>query len=343
MSMQQFRRSLATTTAHSACAALLLHAHALASPPVLDAGPLPGDSALSPATNTQSDHTVSRGGDQVLVVWSDQIARSSGSQSIQSDGDIFGIRLNTDGTPIDTVPFLIAGGRGLQSRPTVAWNGEAWMVLFTSQEPSAGFYEDRLRAVRISAQGTVLDATPITLPPSSFAPNSIGLQLAGLNGQWLITRCVYHDDGYGTYLAGQRIAANGTLLDPAPIMLMDWIYGATRTIASNGEYLVAGPDWNSSSTVKARRISAAAQPLAPAFTIPSLNIAGNGTEYFVTWVPDFVNLVGSRMTNTGTLLNPAGTLLAPNFGQYNAATLTHDGSQWWLQWGAADTLHTVPG
>lgn len=310
-------------------------------PPVTDLGLLPGDSGIVPATNAQQEHTVAKGGAQYLVVWSDYRGRSAGGQSVQGDGDILGIRLDTDGAPIDAAPFLIAGGMGLQQRPTVAWNGQTWLVVYTSQDPVGGYYDNRLRGVRVSAHGVVLDATPILFPVPQYSAGPIGLQVAGQGGQWLVTRCVYHDDGYGTYLAGQRIADNGQFLDASPSMLLDWVYGQTKTVVANGEYLVAGPDWSNASTIKARRIGLNGLPLGAAFNVPSLTIASSGTEYYVAWVADYVNLVGSRMTATGTLLTPAGTLIVPGFSQYTHATLAHDGLQWWLEWGAADQLRTV--
>ena len=310
-------------------------------PPMAELGFLPGDSVIAPAVNTQQEQSVARGGDQCLVAWSDYRGRSAGSQSIQSDGDIFGIRLDLSGQPVDEAPFLIAGGMGLQQRPLVAWNGQNWLVVYTSQDPVGGYFDHQMRAVRVSPAGTVLDATPILFPPTQFTPNTIGLQVAGQGGQWLITRCIYHDDGYGTYLAGQRIDGNGQLVDQTPIVLIDWIYGQTTLLAANGEYLAGGPDWNTSWNGKARRIGLNAQPIGNAFSVPSLSIATNGNEYYVVWVADYVNIVGSRMTNTGTLLTPAGTMIVPNFAQYTHSALAHDGTNWWLEWGVSDILHTV--
>jgi len=309
--------------------------------PVTERGLLPGDLALGAAVQTQQEHSVARGGDRYLAAWTDLRGQAAGGGTNQSGGDVFGIRLNAQGQPIETMPFLIAGGMGLQQRPLVAWNGQAWLVVYISQDPVGGYYEDRMRAVRVSAQGEVLDATPIVFPPTQFTPNTIGLQVAGQNGQWLITRCIYHDDGYGTKLVGQRIGADGTLLDASPQLLLDWVYGGTKLLAADGEYLVAGPDWNSASDVKARRVGLDAQPIGASFGVPSLNLATNGSEYYVTWIADYVNLVGSRMTSTGTLLTPAGTPIVANFTQYHQATLAHDGTQWWLEWGASDQLHTV--
>jgi hypothetical protein len=315
---------------------------AIAQPiPVWERGLLPGDLAVTDATHSQQDHSVAKGGEQYLVAWSDYRGQSVGGGTNQSAGDVFGIRLDAQGNPIEPAPFLIAGGMGNQRLPQVAWNGSDWLVLFISQDPVGGYYGDEMRAVRVSPQGQILDATPLSFPPTLFTPNTVGLQLAGQSGQWLVTRCIYHDTGYGTYLAGQRIDGNGQLLDTTPIMLMDWVYGSTETVVADGEYLVAGPDWTNGSTIKARRVGLDGQPFGASFTVPSLSIAGNGTEYYVTWIANYVNLVGSRMTLGGALLTPNGTPILVNFSQYSQSTLTHDGTNWWLEWGASDQLHTV--
>jgi len=309
--------------------------------PITDAGLLHGDASIGIAANAQHQQSIARGGDQYLAVWSDMRSGSVTGDSGQSDSDIFGVRLDADGNPIDAVPFVINAAMGVQQRPMVAWNGEAWLVLFISQDPVAGFFEDRLRAVRVSAQGQVLDAVPIVFPATQFPPATLGLQVGGLNGQWLVTRCVYHNDGFGTFLAGHRVSASGQLLDPSPVMLSDWVYGPTKILVANGEYLVAGPDWNDSATIKARRVSAAGQPLGAAFNIPSLNITSSGGEYYTTWISGFVNIVGSRMTLTGTLLNPLGTPISsdPAIGFYSTH-LTHDGVNWWAAIGAASSFRT---
>jgi hypothetical protein len=321
---------------------LLSTTAALAQPlPVTERGLLPGDVTMGPAVNTQQEHSIAKGGDQYLVAWTDLRGQAAGGGAGQSGADIFGIRLDAQGHPIEAMPFLIAGGMGLQQRPLVAWNGQAWLVVYISQDRVGGYYEDRMRAVRVSAQGQILDATPIAFPPTQFIPDTIGLQVAGQSGQWLITRCIYHDDSYGTKLVGQRLDGSGTLLDTTPRLLLDWVYGGTRLLAANGEYLVAGPDWNDSATTKACRIGLDAQPIGASFTVPSLNLATDGSEYYVSWIADYVNLVGSRMTSTGTLLTPTGTTIVAGFSQYNQSTLAHDGTRWWLEWGASDQLHTV--
>lgn len=325
-----------------ACASLAPPNTALAQPvPVADLGLLPGDTSVAPATNSQQDHAVARGGDQTLVVWSDYRSQNVGNATNESAGDIFAVRLDASGAPIDAVPVVVSAAMGVQRYPKVAWNGSDWLVIFESQDPVGGYFDTQIRAVRVSAQGEVLDPTPILLPPAQFNTSTIGLSIAGQNGQWLVTRCAYHDDGYGTFLAGQRIGASGQILDAQPLMLLDWIYGGLTVLAANGEYLVAGPTWNNSNDILAQRVGTNGQPIGAPFPVPSLNIATNGAEHYVTWIVNFGTLLGSRMTREGVLLTPAGTVVVPEFGQYTHSTLAHDGVNWWLEWGVSDILRTV--
>jgi hypothetical protein len=143
-------------------------------------------------------------------------------------------------------------------------------------------------------------------------------------------------------LAGQRISSSWQIIDATPLMLNDWIYGNTRLLACAGEYLIVGPTWNDSAVVKARRVSQTLQPIGAAFTVPGGTIAGDGSEYFLTWVQDFTDLVGSRMTSTGTLLNPGGTLLFtdPSLAYYENSVI-HDGLNWWVEWHASDDVWTM--
>lgn len=324
------------------CAATGLFAFAAWSQsiPVVDLGLLPGDGGVVPAPNSQAAQVVAKGGDQYLVVWADRRAQQTTSVAPQSQGDLYAIRLDAAGQPIDQIPFIVAATFGEQSQPRVAWNGENWLVLYVSQDPNAGYFADRLRAVRVSPAGEVLDGAPILFPPTQFEPETIGLQLAGMGSQWLVTRCVYHSDGYGTYIAGQRISNAGSLLDATPVMLMDWAYGPSTTVATNTEFLVVGPDWNDSANIKARRINGALSPIGAAFNVPSINIASNGTEYYTTWIANFTELVGSRISSTGSVITPAGTYLA-DASQYYHSNIAHDGTNWWVEWGAADILKTI--
>lgn len=309
---------------------------AQAAPPVADLGLLPGDASLVVAHSSQQDHAIARGADSFLLVWLETRAMNLGNATNESGTDIFGIRLDLAGQPIDSVPFVVHAGAGGQQRPEVSWNGSAWLVTFASQDPTPFYFQDNVRGVRVASDGTVLDPTPLTL-----VQDQQFWQVGGQAGQWLVTWTRYHANGYGTELVGRRLDGNGAFLDPAPIQLMDWIYLSnfdSVQVAAN-EYLVIGPDWNTNAT-KARRVGLNGQPIGAPFTLPGPAIASDGSEYFVAWLDQGATLRGSRMTSTGSLLTPAGTPIATGVAASTIA-VAHDaagGDQWWVGWSVANII-----
>ncbi|MFZ4430845.1 MAG: GC-type dockerin domain-anchored protein, partial [Phycisphaerales bacterium] len=253
-----------------------------------------------------------------------------------SYSDIFGWRVDASGVPIDATPLLIAGGAGVQRSPMVAWNGQAWLVVYQSQEPVDGYWEMRTRARRVTAEGRVLDDAPLTLGTAA-----VGFVVAGGDGEWLVTSQPYHADGYGTYLAGQRISGEGVVLNAAPVMMLDWVYGPARAVAVDGGYVVVAPDWNDNTITRARRVTTTLAPVGAAFTLPGPNVASRGSGLYVTWIRNFVDVVGSPVSLAGVRAIPNGALLfndpAP---QYFQTHLAWDGAAWWFLRGAGDDLRT---
>jgi hypothetical protein len=123
---------------------------------------LPGDTTIGLAAGEQNSPAISRGGNQFLVVWADYRAKVTAEPATGSD--IYGIRLDSNGNPIEQVPFLIAQGYSDDTSPKVAWNGQNWLVGFETYGPSpTGYYAKYLGAVRVSPGGQVLDAKPIVV------------------------------------------------------------------------------------------------------------------------------------------------------------------------------------
>ena len=194
-----------------------------------------------PRRAPEQDHALARGGDACLVVWSDYRGQAVGGGTNQSGGDIFGIRLDAAGQPLDAAPFLVAGGMGLQERPLVAWGtATAWLVLYQSQETGRRLLRHARprRARERNRPGAGRDAADAAgghLHSRHHRPAAVGVRPVARDPLPVPRGRVRH------LPAGQRIGANGQFLDPAPIMLMDWVYGQTVTVVGPGEYLVAGP------------------------------------------------------------------------------------------------------
>lgn len=83
--------------------------------------------------------------------------------AVAGDTRIKGQRLNADGTPIDSEPFLIAGGSKTFIKPRVAWNGSVYLVVWEDTSVSRGFGPGAIFGKRVALDGTVLDATPFEI------------------------------------------------------------------------------------------------------------------------------------------------------------------------------------
>lgn len=318
---------------------LALSTTAAAAPPVVaDLGLLPGNQASVLAPSTQQDHSIALGDGRYLLVWTEARAQNVGNDTNESGLDIFGLRLDLNGEPIDEVSFAINAGPGAQRLPKVAWSGEQWLVTFVSQDPVGQYFGDNIRGVRVASDGTVLDETPLLL-----TTDQPYWSVAGHGGEWMVVWPTYYAGGYGTFLSGRRIGADGAVLDPVPSNLMDWVWWlpGTKLIASGNEYFVAIGDWYDSNVTKAGRIGFDGQPLGAPFTIPSRDIATDGSAYYVVWLSNFSKLVGSRMTASGTLLEPAGTTITDDYSIYYGATVAHGGDTWWVGWSAANLVRTA--
>ena len=91
---------------------------------------VPGDDAIGAAAGDQSAPAIARGGDTFLVVWSDKRSNPNGGIyfEFETSNDIYGVRLDATGNPLEPVSFPIAAGPGSQENPKVVWNGTNWLV-----------------------------------------------------------------------------------------------------------------------------------------------------------------------------------------------------------------------
>lgn len=295
---------------------------------------LPGDAAKLPAPDAETSAAIARGGPGYLAVWQDRraaiqsIINVADSPLIGNQYDVYGMRLDLAGNPLDAQPIVICNLGRNQTKPKVAWNGQNWLVVFTSERPDWYFFED-IVGVRVSPAGAVLDATPIAIRPEQPTPsNWYGTSPSvGSDGtNWIV---VWEDwipaSGFPC-ISGSRVANDGTVLDPTwPVLhahnAASFGPRDPQIASANGELLLA---WREAvgSQLRARRLATTLQPLAPTFTVASTtplyrpNLASDGTQYYL-----LSDLKVFRISSAGTVLDPAGIAIPSAGGapQVNAA------------------------
>ena len=61
--------------------------------------------------------------------------------------DIYAARMDTAGNVIDTTPIIVSQAQHYQSQPHVGWNGENWLVAWTTERESNPYQNDTLAGV----------------------------------------------------------------------------------------------------------------------------------------------------------------------------------------------------
>lgn len=300
---------------------------------------LPGEEMVGPAAFNQEQPTISRGGNQYLVAWTDYRTGSSPLLPDEGGADIYVARLDATGQLIDTTPIPLTQAAGDQTQPEVSWNGINWLVVWLSQTPTQFFWSMEVQAARVSPGGVLLDPTPITVykyassTSAEFAITSDGANWA------VVTRGT---SGGDCDLIGIRVAADGSVPDPRGIPLVSCSSTLTFSLDMDfavDEYLLV---YILSGDVYFRRLDTNLVPKdANAIRITNtssseemVRVASNGSEFFVLWniftsTTQVGEARGTRVTYDGVVLDHGGLAISGlvSLG-VDDPRVTWDGANW---------------
>jgi hypothetical protein len=297
---------------------------------VLDTGGIP----ICTAAIRQYSPSVAANGTDWLVVWAD-------SRSGFYISDIYGARVNSSGTVLDSGGFAICTAAENQQSPSVAANGTDWLVVWVDNRRNSppNYFAD-IYAARVSSSGSVLDSGGMAISTVGSGYTSVAAN--GTN--WLVVW------GEGDIL-GARVNSSGTVLDSSGLTSStsansqfspsvaangtDWlvVWQETRNGNSNG-YDIYGARVNSIGTVldtSGLAISTATgQQRYP-------SAAANGANWLVVWEDDrnstgFSDIYGARINGSGTVLDTGGLAICTAAdGQYNPS-VAGNGTDWLVVW-----------
>ncbi|XXF80170.1 hypothetical protein P2318_10580 [Myxococcaceae bacterium GXIMD 01537] len=289
----------------------------------------------------QEDVAAASGADSSLVVWREVregLPRLMATR-VRPDGRVLGspITLTTEDA----------------RNPSVAWNGDVWLVVW--QEGPFGSGVDDVRGARVSAGGAVLDPGGFdiaALPGGQFDP-SVASNLDDFFVVWLERRMGLED------VFGTRVSAGGAVLDPggfqvSPVDAFDQDNPSVIGI-SGGRYLVT---WihldfithpiDSERSVRGTRVDADGTVLdvpdiligeGPAFFAPPA-LAYDGTNALVAWTSAPIGssspgpaVLAARVDGDGTVLDTPPIAVATSTDRDRThVTATFDGTDFWLAW-----------
>jgi hypothetical protein len=289
---------------------------------VLDAEPI----AVSTGCDAQVSASSAWGGSSYLAIW-------------EEDGDIYGAMIDRSGDVPDSTALQICPAPEDQGQPDIAWGQESFLAVWEDfRNQNLDIY-----GARVDSLGQVLDSPglPIWVDPG-FDQRRPSIGFDGEN--YLV---VWQNDldstGLNYRIEGLRVAPDGEVLDPAPLVISSGDYGSYPDVAfAGGKYLVVWLDayyydiygafveinGTIGSQIGIRTASGLQQNPA---------VASNGAQFLVAW-EDFgmhwpnSDIVATRVTSGGAILDPAGIMVATTEDTEEHPSVTFDGSNFVATW-----------
>ena len=291
-------------------------------------------------TSVRTNASLAFDGTQYLVVWRNVRGNLS---------SIYGTRVSTSGTVLDTTGIVVSNGPGLTAVPFVASNGTDFYVVWAQNS-----YTWRVMGTRVSSSGSV--AIPGGERLSSSALSQYWPRVASNETDYLVVWYRY-SNSYDADVFARRVSSTGEL-DTAeiPIAAVPEYNELAPSVASNGTmYLVGWSDERGGySRPYATRVSNAGVVqdgsgiLLTMWTSlqSAVTVASNGTDFLAIWVDYRAgtdrDIYGTRVTGSGTVVDASGFAIgaASGFNESYPA-LASDGTNYLVAWSAWNTSNST--
>lgn len=306
------------------------------------------DIAISTAGSDQLAPTLASDGADYLVAWRD---------SRNGDANIYGARVTSSGTVLDSAGFVVTDAASDQGPPSLAFDGRQYFASWATSSPESGA---QIYGTTISVAGAVAhdDGVPLfQAGTGSYWP------LVAWNGTeyfllWF-SRYEYVHEAYGA-----RLNVDGTAIDPYGIELAVGVNteGAVGVASNGDDYLVAWADDRNGGPreldIYGVRVSESGEIKDPtAIQISSAPgpqqypaVTSDGTDYFVIWnnasFTGWSSISGTRVTAEGVVEDPAGIALSGYTAELAPAVVASSGTEYLAVWEDArdvDTGYSIYG
>ncbi len=251
--------------------------------------------------------------------------------------DIYAAGMSPDGRVIDTAGFPVSLAVGPQQKPTVASDGNGFLVVWEDQR---GGMRWNIYAARLDSSGHVLDTAGILLRTLNGDKHSPAVAFGA--GRYLVT--------WDEYCGSRNIVAafvdtGGAVSEGIEICALPGTQGSPSVSFGDSLFLVAWDDARNSgySQVYAARItqsgvlldSGGFPVLRPhdAQTLPS--VACDGTDFLITWQEGPLsdgNILGARIAPSGAVLDTAAIRISGADADQLRPRSTFAGSHYFVIW-----------
>ncbi len=287
---------------------------------------------VSSAINRQEHPASAFGAGSFLVAWEDSRRDFS--------PDVYACRVSLSGVTLDSTPIVVVDTLGAQEAPAVTFNGESYLVTWHRR----GTISKNICGARVSANGAVLDTTPILLADESPDHQRLYPAAASCSTNSLVVWSDLCSSSATSAIHGVRVDRTGRVLDSTSIVVCP-DYSEWPGLATDGVgYLVVWrTTWVGQYDVYGARVAQDGRVLdslgiriaaGPAYQCP--RAAFDGTNYLVVWAEDVgqqqLGLFGARVSRTGVVLDPDGFRIATATGFQASPAVTYDGQNYIMVW-----------
>jgi hypothetical protein len=200
----------------------------------------PNGNVVSPSGNIiaddaywQDNPSVAFDGTNYLVVWDDY-----GSGTFETD--IYGVRVNQSGIPIDASSITISTADNGQLRPDIAFDGTNYLVVWFDKRISNA---SDIYGTRIDTNGTVLDPSGIPTIPFTGTQSYPFIIFDGTN--YLVGCENYQGESFGNLL-GATVSPSGQpseIFTISPFTIDQYMPNPAAANGPGTQILIVFPDW----------------------------------------------------------------------------------------------------
>ena len=288
---------------------------------------------VSDAPSSQRRPSVASCGGNFLVVWQDNRNDTS---------DIYGARVHISGWLIDSSGIAIRTGPDWQKRPSVAFDGSNYLVVWQDHyhwNPD----ESDIHGTRVSQSGFVLDSPSIAICELAGCQRRPAVTFGGTDYfvAW------EHGDLLGSDISFVRVDTSGQValwMDPTEITSAGG-WQRFASIASGGDnQLVAWADYRGlDGDVYGARVTdwSVLDPSGIAISTALdykwyASATSDGTNYLAVWQDcrsgEGYDVYSARVDQSGVVLDPLGTPISTEVGDQMYPRVAFDGMNYLVVW-----------
>ncbi|NLH47224.1 MAG: hypothetical protein GX444_01330 [Myxococcales bacterium] len=287
----------------------------------------PDGIAITNATNTQYYPSVTSDGSNFLVVWQD---------SRYGTTDVFGARVSSAGTVLDTSGLLICVAGGQQEAPDAAFDGINYLVVWHDNRVS---YPD-IYGNRVTTAGVNLDASGFVIAAAGGNQKYPAIAFDGVNYLvvWQDTRN-FATTGEDIY--GARVNPSAVVIDSSgiPISTADNTQDSPDVAFGGSNYFVVWRDARSGNNdIYGSRVNMTGNVLdssgvAIATTTEDQSspaVATSGSDYLAVWKDQRngnADIYGARISGSGTVIDPSGLAISTATDVQDIPAVAYDSTE----------------